>query len=445
MPDNNVKDLLRSWKEIASYLGCDSRTCHRWEKRFALPVHRAGASLRSSVFAYKSELDSWLREKGPETRYGQEFLRKRAFWKKRYWIFLPLGAVILSFFVLSGLRNNAQPSDFRIDKSDLVILDRKGRELGRFPTGVDNLQDDAFYRQRYQVKKLTGDGPVVMPVLMIKDINNDGRAEVLFSIKTQNEYGEGTLYCLNYKGQPLWSFKAGREMKYGKEIYSGDYRIIGLGVCDLNNDGNQEILVISAQKPEWPCQFVVLDSKGQKLSEYWNSGHFVDYLICDSAQQKKRDIVLAGVNNETEGGCLTVFDPSLIRGGSPQNDDAFKCPSLEAGTQKYYIRFPRTDVDLLEYPQIGVAEIEILANHTIQARMNRTSLFFEFNDQFELLDIKNSHAFKQMYKEALLGGKVKSFLTEAYWEKLKHGVFYWDGENWTPRPTMNLRFWASKN
>jgi tetratricopeptide (TPR) repeat protein len=56
------KDLLQSWKEIASHLGRSERTCRRWEKEFALPVHRMDGSVRGSVFAYKSELDRWMDE-----------------------------------------------------------------------------------------------------------------------------------------------------------------------------------------------------------------------------------------------------------------------------------------------------------------------------------------------------------------------------------------------
>ena len=54
------KEILQSWKEIASYLGRAERTCRRWEKEFGLPVHRMDGSPRASVFAYKEELDLWL-------------------------------------------------------------------------------------------------------------------------------------------------------------------------------------------------------------------------------------------------------------------------------------------------------------------------------------------------------------------------------------------------
>ncbi len=52
-------DRLDSWKEIALYLNRDVRTVRRWEKDQALPVRRHQHQKGASVFAYKSEIDSW--------------------------------------------------------------------------------------------------------------------------------------------------------------------------------------------------------------------------------------------------------------------------------------------------------------------------------------------------------------------------------------------------
>lgn len=62
MQDNNNK-ILNSWKDISKYLNYDQRTCNRWEKQLGLPVHRYSNSSRSKVFAYKDEIDKWLRGK----------------------------------------------------------------------------------------------------------------------------------------------------------------------------------------------------------------------------------------------------------------------------------------------------------------------------------------------------------------------------------------------
>ena len=60
-------DRLDSWKEIAYYLNRDVRTVARWEENEGLPVYRhAKSRLKgSAVYAYKSEIDAWLRKNPP--------------------------------------------------------------------------------------------------------------------------------------------------------------------------------------------------------------------------------------------------------------------------------------------------------------------------------------------------------------------------------------------
>lgn len=59
------EDRLDSWKEIAAYLRREVRTVQRWEKAAGLPVHRLQVDKQGPVYAYKSELDSWFRERKP--------------------------------------------------------------------------------------------------------------------------------------------------------------------------------------------------------------------------------------------------------------------------------------------------------------------------------------------------------------------------------------------
>jgi TolB-like protein/Tfp pilus assembly protein PilF len=54
---------LESWKEIAAYLRRQVRTVNLWERSEGLPVHRHLHSKRGTVYAFKSELDEWLRQR----------------------------------------------------------------------------------------------------------------------------------------------------------------------------------------------------------------------------------------------------------------------------------------------------------------------------------------------------------------------------------------------
>ena len=51
---------LKSWKEIASYLGVGMRTAQRWKHQRGLPVRQPGASKRSTVLGLSDEIDQWL-------------------------------------------------------------------------------------------------------------------------------------------------------------------------------------------------------------------------------------------------------------------------------------------------------------------------------------------------------------------------------------------------
>jgi TolB-like protein/Tfp pilus assembly protein PilF len=64
-PASERAGRLDSWKEIASYLKREVRTAQRWEKSEGLPVRRHQHDKLSSVFAYKSELDTWWHDRRP--------------------------------------------------------------------------------------------------------------------------------------------------------------------------------------------------------------------------------------------------------------------------------------------------------------------------------------------------------------------------------------------
>src|SRR4051794_13962936 len=72
--ERHSDDRLQSWKEIAAYLRFGVRTVQRWAEAEGLPVYRRTQDRRSTVFAYKRELDTWyesrkntLTESNPET------------------------------------------------------------------------------------------------------------------------------------------------------------------------------------------------------------------------------------------------------------------------------------------------------------------------------------------------------------------------------------------
>ena len=61
--DRRANERLDSWKEIAVYLKREVRTVQRWEKNEGLPVRRLMHDKQGTVFAYKSEINTWWHER----------------------------------------------------------------------------------------------------------------------------------------------------------------------------------------------------------------------------------------------------------------------------------------------------------------------------------------------------------------------------------------------
>jgi hypothetical protein len=432
-------DRLSSWKEIASYLGRDIRTCLRWDKNLGLPIHRVDPeSPKSRVYAFKADLDEWLRQASLNKTEKQESPPRLGFWRKLLYLGVPiLGiAAALLWIALNKYRGPVEPADFHIKKSVLVILNEKGKEIWRYDTGLRNLAEENSYRSNFQFRRM--DNSRVghqLPYLMIKDINADGKIEVLFSTQTKDEMGEGELICFNDRGGELWRFPAGREMKFGSMVYSDDYRICGFDTCDIDNDGDLEIFVSSLQNPHWPTQLVSLSSRGEVLGEYWHSGHLSEFAFDDLDKDGKMEIIFAGLNNEYQKGCLVVFEVDDIQGSSPQMEDEYRCPELGKGSERFYILFPRTDVDLIAHPVEAVSRIDILKNGSLSLSTAISKIMYVLSPELTLENVVITHGFIQLHNEGVLAGKLSSTLDEKYQESVKNGVLYYDGQGWVSKRT----------
>jgi hypothetical protein len=435
MDDFSKGDLLRSWKEIASYLGVDARTCHRWESDRGMPVHRAeNGQKRSPIFAYKSELDAWFKETFKNS-HAQEEPGAAAPPAGRRLPWAVIGAACLiaagALLYFLALRPSGQPADFHIEGSVFVALDRHGRELWRFDTKVDDLRPESFYRERFQVKN----GEYGLPVLVIKDIDADGDAEVLFSLKRRPDgQGEGVLFCFDRYGVERWRFSCERELSSPRKLFPGDYRIYGIECHDIDGDGRQEILVESYHAPDWPCQLAGLDSSGRTLGEFWNAGQLKDIVFHDLDGDGREEMIVCGVNNEYKGGCLIVFDPRRIAGGSPQSGD-FVLAGIGPGSMLYYVTTPYTDVSLgMRIAVDGLWTIGITRNDWIEAT-GSVDVIYDFDFGLRCVQVDWGHGFIMNHYELSRSGAVTSVLGEAYRKMLRDGIRWWDGRAWSAEPT----------
>jgi len=90
------REVLESWKEISSYLNRDVKTCRRWEQGLDLPIRRLDDTPRARVFAYKDEIDYWLKAKLNNREISTtKYLRLVKKKSKKLWIFLSAAFAVI--------------------------------------------------------------------------------------------------------------------------------------------------------------------------------------------------------------------------------------------------------------------------------------------------------------------------------------------------------------
>jgi len=429
--------LLTGWKEISTYLRCNEKTARRWELKYALPIRRHAGQGKSRVHAYKEELDEWLKGHPLEKSLNKTQRNAKIKWQKDLtYIFVPIILVISIFMFFIKNQKKTSPADFKLNGSSLIILDEKGRELWRFDTGLENIIDESEYRLHFQTKKIDkGNGRYHFPYLIIKDINSDGQKEVIFNALTKNQLRSRKLYCFSNKGEELWSFQAGREITFGPTTFSPDYWMKGFLAEDLDGDGKDEIFIICNNRFYEPTQFVVLNSEGGSLGTYWNYGRLTDINFIDINYDGLSEILLCGTNNEFESPCLIVFELNSIKGGSPCKSEN-NWEDIEPGTEKYYLVFPRTDVDRYYFAIDSFKTIDNLRNNRLSVTTIISNIAYELDYSLKLLDIRISHLFQELHNKALREGAISTDIIDQE-KKLAENILYFNGEKWTATPSMS--------
>ncbi|MCX6561243.1 MAG: hypothetical protein NTZ26_12115 [Candidatus Aminicenantes bacterium] len=448
---SDSEDRLVSWKEIAAHLGIDERTCQRWEKKYGLPVRRIDPATKSRVFAFKTELDAWrermsgpngsLREPDQEARpapAAHRSGRTRLVWG--------LGALVILGGALSLLLArpfaDRTPADFRIDGSRLIITDKAGHELWTHDTKMENLWEEKFYRERFQKDALITDNVSALtlePLLLIKDLDEDGRREVLFAPVTADDLKTGQLILSDDRGRERWTHGPARPVRVGTRDFSGEYVTSFIEARDLDHDGRPEIIWCTHARGEYPTRTLLLDAADQVLGEYWNAGQINEIGFADLNGDGREEILLAGQNEEYQRPCLVVLDAGDMKGCSPQSP-AYQFAGMPPGREKAYILFPLTPVDRLAGPGVTFDLLDVLDGRVLGLTSSISGIQYYFDFSLGLIKTTASDNYERIYQARFREGLIREpFQKDRIERELSAGVRYLDGLSgqWVNRLAMS--------
>ncbi|MEK7408254.1 MAG: hypothetical protein AAB225_24550 [Acidobacteriota bacterium] len=259
---------LRSWKEIAAFLGVTVRTAQLWEGKKGLPVRRI-AGKPGLVFADPAEVAAW-KTSGPPAPQPLPTSRLRRLWPAL--LMLSIAGASLALFMP---KLNGPPAALSLQDNTLIVSDQAGRELWRKTIGRP-LQAGLHTR-------LAPGQSHNWPVSWVGDLDGDGRTEVLFvhSFYPDTSTGSTPLVCYSDRGVEKWRFVPNRVVATLADTFGPIYNTWQIAVFSLR-DGSRAVLVSSPHYHLYPHQIALLSPRGELLREYWHSGQFYRMEVADA-------------------------------------------------------------------------------------------------------------------------------------------------------------------
>lgn len=363
---------LRSWKEIAHYLGVSVRTAQQWERERGLPLRRIPGGTRDIILAYSSDLEEWKRgtsEAAPEPASVRG---------SRWWLWLaPVGLITLAAAVFFGSRLllTSPPASLRLEHNTLRVFSQEGKELWRHsfqdPFMYPEFYEDTRYRTRY----------------LFHDIDGDGHLELLFAHVPADIAGkDGPLYCFSDRGGLKWVWNPGRSVASRKEKFAPNHFVENVGLVRRPGNSNPWIVADCSHSKDYPARVALLSSDGKLLREYWHSGSFYQMKIADVHGDGRDRIVLGGVNNGENLATVVVLDPETMAGASAERNPDYQLQGFSSGSEEARVLFPRSCISarILLRSSVGVLSVGKGAIVVSTSEGQKVEYLFELDDYLRL-------------------------------------------------------------
>lgn len=441
-----------SWKEIAAYLDRDIRTVRRWEKERGLPVHRIPGDGRRAIYAFRSELDSWLlaeRESQSAARdlatvkptasaptppsEGELAASQRndrlgfGFAKAARAILVlaaGIGAIMLTVSVTRALHGAVIG---RISFSGTQLLAWTGEKVA---WSYDFGQPLRNVRQEEVPFKL-----------QIQDLGQHGHREIEVAapllVFEKGDLSTDALYSFASQGKLLWQHLFTDRIRFGGEDCGPRWEI-----SHLMTTGSSSTRSLWCPINSFPTSVSVLmkiDDQGHVSQHFVNYGHL--RALNEIRTANGTFLLVGGINNETDEGALAVLKESETGGRSPQTGALAQCEGCPPGQPYRYVLFPRSEVNRLIGPAYNnVFEILVTGDRiqvmTTEARGENSPpadwAMYEISDDFTPRSVSFSDNYWLDHQRLSAEGKI-NHKVENCPERLKPiAVREWSSERgWT--------------
>lgn len=281
----------------------------------------------------------------------------------------------------------------------------------------------------------------------ILDIDNDNKNEVLLSGAMNNRlFAPDSLYCYEYNGNLRWVASAGKFI----DFESDRWKHTRWNITDyftVKSSGKKQLIVIAHDQTYAPLIVSKINPlDGIEISSYYHCGWNVSKKSekHDLNNDGNEEIIIGLTNNAFRRSALLVLSPDNLEGMAPANEQFY--PPTRKGKELYYLIFPITNFaqKFAKSYQFAVNEMSVgeggITINTTESPGNYNidgSILYSFNKNLEIISAIGSQEFNRTYDEEYKKGTFSEPRDLNYFKKLVDSVNYWDGDKFVNYHTMN--------
>ncbi|MDI6803914.1 MAG: hypothetical protein QME58_08710 [Bacteroidota bacterium] len=434
----NCQGCRKLFEEMESYYAeVDKSTEERLQKNIQL------ITLRNLIFP-KSKLGNRTLDQIPKTYPVRvvSFIIRHPIAS-----FMSLAAAFVFGLLLMTPKTDIKdekPEYSRAKDEFLVVYNKNGEELWRKHIGIG-----------YDLEKLRVQEPGFDPdnYLQTVDVDGDGKKEVVAIFGMLSEWQpKNAIYCYTPDGDERWTYKFNRQMTFGNNVFDDTYQFGKFLVGDFEKNGSFEIIAYIHHGGWYPTAIIKIDAaEGKLLNEYWHSGNIHGLINRDLNNDGIEEIIATGENNGFNLASLFVLDPLNFQGHSPAPEE-YTPKDISIGNEKYYLLINRTDFKkYASHPRNRVrgmrftSDGDLIVSVTEEIDKTEYSCIYLFDQTLKCISIDGEDKFVTLHNKYVADGRLSKKLDEQYFEDLRKGIRYWDGEKFVNYTTMNKKYLTSQN
>lgn len=429
MPES-VGGRLDTWKGIADYLGRDLRTVRRWEKERSLPVRRVPGGGRAAVYAFRAEIDSWLKNPPDGSRsngsapsdsstdaalmpvgkgYGTSPqslptvgppLRKSrtvTLWGLSASIF----AAILSLLFFEFLSHSVIAPSHATYSGQQLLAWNNGKVIWSYDFG----------QPLRHVEEGEGGGNIQIQRLL--DGNEEQVVAQVPLLRTdQGNFSTDALYCFTGRGKLLWQKSFDDRVQFAGEDCGPRWDTSALLVTGGGSDRS-----IWCSIRSFPTSASILfhfDAKGNSTRHFVNYGHIRS--LTELRTSKGSFLLAGGINNGYSSAMLAVLRETEPSGHSPQSGSLSACSGCPSGEPYRYFVFPRSEVSRASGVPYNEVHNAMVTGTRVQVQVREANAagptvadwsMYELDEDFVPRSVQFSDHYQETHRLLSAEGKIK--------------------------------------